>query len=313
MRRLLFNMLLLFCLTAEGQLRLVSYNVENLFDTRHDSLHRDEDFTPEGKYRWNNHRYNRKVEKLARVIANIGGWQPAAVVGLLEVENEHCLQSLLCRGGLRNMGYRYLHRESPDRRGIDCALLYDPQQLQLVDSAWLRIPTKEPTRDILYAAFGCGGEDTLHILLCHLPSQRGGAQQSEDRRAAAYHVAEQHTDSLLRANPAARIVVMGDMNSQPSDRIKGLHNLMIPIEKAGEGSYKWKGVWSCLDQVYVSPSLLTLTEAHIYDAEWLLEDDNAYGGKRPMRCYRGLRWQDGYSDHLPVYADYTPSRSNEAP
>lgn len=308
----------------QAQFRIISYNVENLFDTEHDSLNLDYDFLPDGKYRWSRNRYQRKIENISRVIANINGWGTAAVVGLCEVENSRCLNDLLQAGGLKKYGYKYLHKESPDQRGIDCALLYDPKQFHLLDSSFIAVPLpadERPTRDIVYV---CGEvrlnktekatsrqkqqRDTLHVLMCHLPSQTGGTAETAHKRAIAHRVLQSTIDSIYHKQPFAKIVIMGDMNAAPTDHLKGMHNLMIPMEKHGEGTHKWQGVWSCLDQFFVSHSLAERAKAHIFNEYWLLEEDRQYGGDEPLRSYKYLTWQpSGCSDHLPIYLDLLPA------
>ncbi len=320
MRKLGIIVGLFLCCTLQAQMRIISYNVENLFDTTHDSLKLDEDFTPEGKYKWSKSRYYRKIENISRVIVSICGWQNAAIVGLCEVENEQCLTDMVKTGGLGRLGYNYIHQESPDERGIDCALLYDPKQFKLLNSRFIPVILPEgerPTRDIVYAS----GEikhknsgyssrtippDTLHIMMCHLPSQSGGTEQTAFKRHIAYRVLQQTVDSILSVQPQAKIVIMGDMNSTPTDRLRGMHNLMMPLEKTskgGAGTHKWQGIWSYLDQFYVSESLYGRSNAQVYAESWVMERDNKYGGEQPMRCYKYLTWQPGYSDHLPIYLD----------
>ena len=321
MRKLLLLFIVCICTLSYAQTRIISYNVENLFDTKHDSLKLDEDFTPEGKYHWSQSRYNRKIENLSRVIVSVSGWNNAALVGLCEVENEQCLTDLLNIGGLKRLGYKYIHQESPDQRGIDCALLYDPKQFQLLNNRFIQVVLPEgerPTRDIIYASgivksSNSGNsrrrtlrQDTLHIMMCHLPSQLGGTEQTAFKRAIAHRVLQRAVDSILSIQPKAKIVIMGDMNSAPTEQLRGMHNLMVPMEKQlrGEaGTHKWQGIWSCLDQFYVSESVYGHADAHIYDEEWIMERDTKFGGEKPMRCYNYITWQPGYSDHLPIYLE----------
>ena len=320
MRTTTLTACLCLCFALQAQLRIVSYNVENLFDTRHDTLKLDEDFTPEGKYQWTQSRYNRKIENLSRVIVSVSGWHNAAVVGLCEVENEQCLKDLTSIGGMKRMGYKYIHQESPDQRGIDCAILYDPAQIKISGSKFIPVVLPEgerPTRDIVYitgevtagkssSRYSQSRTDTLHIMMCHLPSQTGGTEQTAFKRAIAHRVLQRTVDSILQAQPKAKIVIMGDMNAAPTDRLHGMHNLMVPLEKElkGEaGTHKWQGVWSCLDQFYVSEQIYDRAKVHIYNEAWILERDSKYGGEKPLRCYNYTTWQPGYSDHLPIYLD----------
>lgn len=278
---------------------IVSYNVENLFDTTHDTLKADSAFLPESTRHWTKDKYLRKVESIARVIVSIGGFQSPAVVGLCEVENETCLKDLLYRGGLKNLGYRYIHHESNDTRGIDCAMLYDPLQFRLLEHrAWRIDGLARPTRDLLYAKGICL-DDTLNIILCHLPSQISG-REAEERRMVVESVLQQKTDSLIANNQDARIIVMGDMNTTPRNNLSGMSNMMAGKKMNHEGTYRYKGEWSMLDQFYVSQALLPFCDARIFYASWMIETDEQYTGFRPKRTYRGMRYTGGVSDHLPI-------------
>lgn len=290
--------------------RIVSYNVENLFDCTPDSLYDDSEFTPDGMRHWTPARYFLKREHIARTIANIGGWEGVALVGLCEVESEQCVSDL-CRQNLRNLPYAYIHFESPDERGIDVALLYRTDLFRVCEAHPLRVPVlpdERPTRDILYVTGVNPSEDTLHLYLCHLPSQLGGAARVALRQRAKQCIA-QHSDSILRSCPDAKIIVMGDMNSAPQNDLPGLYNLMLQKEQQGLGTYKYQGTWSCIDQFYVSPSLADTAQASIYEAPWLLTEDEEYTGYKPRRTYNGYQYsRDGYSDHLPIVLDL-PSKS----
>lgn len=297
-----------------AQQRIVFYNVENLFDTRHDSLYQDSEYTPEGNKHWNYQKYQTKLDHIAQVIANIGGWQTPMAVGLCEVENEQCLNDLTRYGGLKNYGYHYLHHDGPDVRGIDCALLYDPQQFRLLQHQFISVALPDrPTREFVYAQ----GEtqlqrhkkDTLHIYVCHMPSRLGGEQATALRRTTARQTLQAHIDSVLHMQPMARIILMGDFNQEPQDDIPPLHNLMIPLYQAGEGTYKYNGIWNCLDQFYCTPNLLPLAKAYIFNATWLQQEDRQHLGTRPWRTYHGMRYTGGYSDHLPVYMDIHPTNN----
>ena len=310
-RRLLYIALLLWvCASAFSQqtLRIMSYNVENLFYPEADSLHEDEEFTPEGARRWSFTRYRRKLSHIAEVMACAGGWDAPAIVGFQEVEEERCLTDL-CTYQLRSHRYRYVLFEGPDIRGIDVGLIYDTTQVTLLASRAIPVPmpdNERPTRDILYTAFLLHDSTVLHVFTCHLPSQLGGRKASEPRRKAAYDVLSAWADSLLLADSAACIVMMGDFNTDPQSVLPPLTNLMLPLARQDKGTEKYRGHWSCLDQFFVSPAMLTSATARIFDADFLLEPDNAYLGTRPKRTYQGYNYQkSGYSDHLPILLEWT--------
>ncbi len=303
-------------------LRIVSYNVENLFHPKHDSVMIDSvwvekddwEWTTEGERRWSYTRYYRKVENIARVLTNIGEWDGVDIVGLQEVENALCVKRL-CRT-LRSGEYDFVHYESPDPRGIDVALIYKKSRVDTINSKPLPIPSpqgresreeKLVTRDILYVCAQVDKKDTLHLFVCHLPSQRGGAAESEWKRTAVKKLLQGAVDSVLTIEPQAKIVIMGDFNGKPKEDLRGLRNRMVverqngtePVES--HGTHKYHGRWSCLDQFYTSPALDSLSTVRIYDAEWVQEPDEKYLGLRPKRTFNGFRYQqDGFSDHLPI-------------
>lgn len=294
-------------LVAQTQVQIINYNVENLFfpydDT--DSVSPDKEFTPEGNRHWTYGRYKDKLARIGQVVANIGKWNTPALIGLEEVENEQCLLDLCKFGVLRNYQYQYLHRDSKDVRGIDCALLYHPKQFRLLHNDFISVPTEgRPTRDIIYASGLLHSGDTLHVFLCHFPSQRG-TTETDSRRMVARNTLQIRLDSLLQQNPMSKIVVMGDFNAAPSNQFKPLHNLMSDFEDHGKGTYKWHGVWSCLDHFYVTPNLLPYVHTEIYCPDWLMEDDLQYLGKKPFRTYQGYKYIGGYSDHLPIWMTIT--------
>ncbi len=289
-------------LAAQTRVQIISYNVENLFHPSADSIHNDYDFTPEGNHHWTFARYREKLAHIGQVVANIGEWNTPALIGLEEIENEQCLIDLCQWGVLSNYKYQYLHHDSPDERGIDCALLYQPKQFKLLAHAFLTVPTEDrPTRDIVYASGQLSNGDTLHIFLCHFPSQRGGTNATNSRRATAQATLQTALDSLLQTQPTAKIVVMGDFNREPAEWLAPLHNLMLDFQANGKGSYKWHGVWSCLDHFYVSQNIQPLVSNGIFCPEWLLQDDLQYLDLKPFRTYQGYKYIGGYSDHLPIY------------
>ncbi len=289
-------------------LRIVSYNVENLFDNRPDTLKNDLDFTPEGMRHWTYRRYQTKVERIAQVLTAIGGWQAPVLVGLCEVENARCLRSLCwC---LRRYHYRYVHYESPDERGIDVALLYDSTRFHLLHSEPIPVPLPSaPTRDILYVQGTLSPvaiqqpSDTFHLFICHLPSQLGGTSETEWKRAIAKSVLQSHIDSILTVSPSANVIVMGDMNSAPANDLPRMTNLMLPYTQntfKAEGTHKYNGIWTYLDQFYVSSSLTHRISASVFAPTWLLEEDTKYLGVKPRRTFVGYTYHDAYSDHLPI-------------
>ena len=286
-------------LFAQDPLTIISYNVENLFDCQHDSLKNDSSFLPDGMHHWTYYRYQTKIDRIAQVVVNISGWNPVPLVGLCEVENAHCLHDLCYR--LKRFNYRYVHYESPDERGVDVALLYDSTQVKILNSKPLPVNLQgDKTRDILYACCLVNKRDTIHAMVCHLPSQLGGSAATQWKRNMAKQVIQQQIDSIFALHPAANIVVMGDMNSEPMDDLSGMSNATKDLAKEGKGTHKYQGIWSCLDQFYVSFHLLEKSSVSIFSPEWLLEEDTKYLDYQPKRTYVGYCYHDGYSDHLPI-------------
>jgi endonuclease/exonuclease/phosphatase family metal-dependent hydrolase len=273
---------------------VVSYNVENLFHPEHDSLKDDYEWTANGERRWSYTRYYKKEENLARVLTNIGEWDGVDVVGLQEVENAAVVKRLCYT--LRRNEYDFVHYESPDPRGIDVALVYKKSRVDTLRSEKLSVKSEKfTTRDILYVCAQVDKRDTIHFFVCHLPSQRGGKAESEWKREAAKQVLEQAIDSVYTIHPDAKIVVMGDMNED------GLHIYGLKDKRMqGEGTHKYQGRWTFLDHFYVSPAIDSMSNARVYDAEWIQEPDEKYLGLKPKRTYNGFIYQNGYSDHLPI-------------
>ena len=314
-----------------GDIRFVSYNVENLFDMFDDPEKADDEFLPWGFRGWNKDRYNKKLKDIYKVLVNMGGWELPEIIGLIEVENRLVLEELISRTPLSMHGYAIIHHDSPDARGIDVAIIYRKEHfIPLYDEA---IPVRFPfdtmarTRDILYVSGIVNKKDTLHILLCHYPSRRGGQATSEPRRVFVSTLVRAKVDSILAINPAANIIVAGDLNDEPANRsvyevlrAKGkmadmqagdLYNYMYPMKEKGLGTYKFQGFWNMLDHIIVSSGLLDKSSglyslphsAHIFRPDWLTVPDDASPGVKPFYTFTGAVYTGGYSDHFPVYLD----------
>ena len=297
-------------------LTFMELNCENLFDTRHDSLKNDLEFLPDGSYRWTPYRYWAKLNHLGQEIVALSNPIPD-FVAMCEVENDSVMFDLTRRSLLRNAGYEYVMTSSPDERGIDVALLYQPASFALLHSHSIRIkplPDTRPTRDILYASGLIITGDTLHVFVVHAPSRRGGEQASRPYRL---HVASQlaeAVDSVYAISRDAKIIIAGDFNDyadSPALQYLYEHHL-INISADAQGShgakatYRWHGEWRSLDQILCSPSLAARKQSSVIgDLPFLLEDDEKYGGKKPYRTYLGPRYLGGYSDHLPLVVQFS--------
>ena len=304
------------------------YNVENYFDTVDDPTTNDNDFTPEGSMRWTKSRYYEKRNNIFRVIANVGEWDPPALIGVCEIENRGVLDDLAKNTPLMKYPYRIVHKESPDPRGIDVALLYRSDYLKCIAQQFIHVrfaDNRKRTRDILYATMTTTKGDTLHVFVNHLPSRTGGQRQSEPGRILACSLIRQKVDSIFSRNALAKIIVTGDMNDSPSDKSltsglcalndtarakpSALFNLTAYKMKEPIGTIKYQGKWSVFDQIIVSGGLLRglprtdVNRCHIFKADYLFEPDTRYQGVKPFRTYIGLKYNKGFSDHLPVYLD----------
>jgi endonuclease/exonuclease/phosphatase family metal-dependent hydrolase len=316
---------------ADYDFRIVTYNVENLFDLVDDPKTADDDFLPWGINRWNREKYETKIKRIFKVIANISSWEYPAVITLTEIENRTVLEDLIASTPLSESDYSIIHEESPDPRGIDVAMLYRRSFFRPIKHEALRIsfPT-DPygrTRDVLYVEGLVHQEDTLHFYICHFPSRRGGEAISEPKRIHVASVVRNHIDSILQVKPNAQIIVTGDFNDEPANssmevtlRAKDkpenmaygdLYNMMFPMYKKGYGTYKFQTSWNMLDQFAISAALLDSTSAvytkpsavAIYQPEWLEVSDDLNPGTKPFRTYSGPNYLGGYSDHFPVYMD----------
>ena len=302
------------------------YNTENLFDVSNDSLTQDDEFTPEGMRRWNNGRLYRKANRLAKVIMAAGEWEAPAFVGLCEIEDHNVLEKLISQTPLSRYHYKIIHKDSPDPRGIDVALIYRPELFKPFDYKAIALKDSSnasfTSRDILQVSGILNNWDTLHVYVNHWPSRYGGLMETMPYRKLAAKVLGKSIHELLVKYPRAKIICMGDFNDTPDDEslrvvlkagkindpeVKGeLVNLSavwtsLPVQTLKNGY-----IWQVFDQWIVSDYLIENTlglnfiSAKIFSAPFLLERDTKYGGVKPKRTYVGYKHQEGFSDHLPI-------------
>lgn len=312
--------------------RVMFYNVENLFDTRNDTLKEDDQFLPEGFMHWTPYKYWTKLRNLTRVITAVGEMYSPALIGLCEVENDSVIFDLTKRSPLRAQEYQYIVTDSPDERGIDVALLYQPHQFRLLERDEYVIAFQQqdrrPTRNILHVVGQVINGDTLDLFVCHFPSRSEGRQQTEQARLEAASVLRRKCDSIFSLRERSHILIMGDFNDHPEDKSlsqvleakkcegnlkkKELYNLFYgSVTNNEKGTYKYQGRWEVLDQFIVSGNLLipdgSITvsrgSAEIFKAPFLLEEDKRYYGMKPFRTNQGPRFLGGFSDHLPIRMD----------
>ena len=316
--------------SLEDHYRIMFYNVENLFDTEDDPKTIDEEFLPKGDRYWNNKKFYTKLNRISQVVIAAGQGQLPIIVGLCEVENQKVLDLLLYKTPLGKLGYKIIHKESPDERGIDVAMLYKKEVFRPLSYRVYQVTnSKDPsfkTRDILYVT-GLLATDTLHVFVNHWPSKYGGTVETKPERALAANTLRAAVDSIFRINAASKIIIMGDFNDSPFDESitqhlkpvtefesiinSELYNLAYSKAKENLGTTKFHGKWDLIDQMMVSGALLKsdsglLTKPElfkIFNAPFLLEEDKTYLGKKPFRTYEGFKYHNGFSDHLPVLLD----------
>jgi hypothetical protein len=302
------------------------YNVENLFDTIDDPTINDNRYLPDSKIPWNTERYQHKLDNLAQVMSSIDTSGFPTIFGLCEVENLQVLIDLISHPDLEGAGYSILHKNSPDERGIDVAMLYQNDHYTPIVTNYIKpvFPwnPEDKTRDILYSKGVAGTKDTLHIFVNHWVSRWGGREETEPSRRFIGKLLKNITDSIFSLQPNANIIIAGDLNDNPTDvsiagdltalpvikpyQKKSLYNLSYHLFEQGEGSLYYKS-WDMFDQVIVSSSMLkgrngiqTLSDDQtVIKYDWMLYQPKE-GPARPSRTASG-RYYGGYSDHLPVF------------
>ena len=304
----------LICVWLQALVRIALFwNVENYFDPFDDPLKNDDEFTSGGERHWTWPRFEAKRDGIAQTILAAGDvWgELPALVGLCEVENRMVVSQLVRKTMLEEQGYGYVHRESPDERGIDVALLYRKDLLQVISVDSLRVPDVV-TRDILYVKLKERSDEVgqvplrpaamLHVFVVHLPSKRGGARVSDGRRMAATGVLQGVVDSLLDTDSESRILVMGDFNDT-GPTVAGLREASrdtLPVGAfAAPGTLKYHGRWEQIDHFFLAPAAGQAV-MRIFTPPFLLEADKAWLGQKPRRTYIGPRYNGGLSDHLPI-------------
>ncbi len=305
------------------------YNVENLFDTVDNPKTADDDFTPSSRRKWNARKYQQKIKQITDVIKQIGSNQsaiPPVLIGLVEVENAKVIKDLTHHKNISKYAYRYVHFDSPDERGIDVALLYNPAFFEVIssDKFPLYLTDKEGevdyTRDVLVVK-GKLNNELIHVLVNHWPSRRDGEEETtENRIAAAKHVRKVLAEIKAKeANP--KFIIMGDFNDDPTSRsvreflvTDDLYNPMKPLFEKGKGTLTYYKKWHLFDQIIFSKDFFDIHKskhrflrAGILNKKWM----RFYKGKfknSPFRTYIGPWYQGGFSDHFPVYLTFIQNK-----
>lgn len=305
-----------------GIFTFVQLNCENLFDCTHDSLKQDTEYLSDSPRHWNSNRYWKKLGNISKEILACGHKDEMGtdmipdLVALCEVENDSVLHYLTKRGLLRNAKYEYVMTDSPDQRGIDVALLYSPMSFRLIDSYPLRVtPLKgmRPTRDILYATGEVASGDTIHVFVLHAPSRFSGKSKTTPYRMQVMQRLMASVDSIRSIHPDPMIIVSGDFNDESKDKsIRFLEAGRLSEVSAGvkgshgaKGTYKYQGMWQSIDHILVSHRMRErLKGCFVNDLPFLMESDEKFGGMKPFRTYNGYRYANGFSDHLPLVAQF---------
>lgn len=306
------------------------YNCENFFDTINDPQKKDDDFTPGGEYHNTETVYMEKLHNIATVLSQLGTDvtpDGAAIVGFAEIENDNVIKDLITQPEIAGRHYKYEWYHTPDERGISTAMIYNPKYLEVLGSRPVHVPLeslgqRRPTRDVLYVC-GILAGDTVHILVNHWPSKSGGEAASAPGRRLAATVNKNISDSILAVNPYSKILIMGDLNDNPTSEsvtkvlkaksdtadmlLTDVYNPWINMYKKGMGTENYKGEWNLIDQVMVSGSFIRNpnNKWRYYNAAIFAKDFmiNKIGKDKglPHRSYSiAHKWDNGFSDHFPV-------------
>lgn len=313
---------------------VMSYNVENLFDIQDDPGTADEAFTPEGEKNWTKQRYEKKLEDLSEVMLSVPGKILPAIIGLAEVENRTVIEDLISKRGIRKGKYEIVHEDGPDARGIECALVYQPELFKYEAHNYIEVedPAKPdyPYRRILHVRGTAVDGSTLHIFMNHWKSRSGGLLETEKQRMFTAITLRKQLDLLLSRGSDHKVIIMGDFNDEPTNRsiLSGLsasgkrkninlgehYNFFYDLHNQdSQGTYAFRGAWNMLDQIIVSYNLLNqdrgLSASYeggkIIKEEWMLYQSEKYGDMLPSSTYGGPEYFGGPSDHLPVYVYFT--------
>lgn len=311
------------------------YNVENLFDLEDDVDRDDTEWLEGGAYGWSEDHLETKLKNLASVIKEMGDDDGPEILGLAEVENRGIVERLCKHPLLKKSAYQVVHVESPDNRGIDCALIYKKKAFLPLYHKTYTVDLKnddsdQPTRDILLVKGLLGKSMEVTFIVNHWSSRRGGPEKSSWKRERAATILRGVLDSIHDLDPWANIVLMGDFNDEPQDKSvreilkagkdtteakqSGLFNTFAKLKMDGRGSLKYKTRWDLFDQIMVTTPLLRPDaplhyvdcSAQIYNPKWMRVEKEGDWVDAPKRSHiRKKFYEDGYSDHFPVYIQLT--------
>lgn len=307
------------------------YNFENLFDTIDDPNTNDSEFLPDGTRKWTTELYKDKLKNLDRVVSELGADvtpDGVAILGIAEIENRLVLEDFVKQKNVAKRNYQIVHYDSPDERGIDVGLIYQPKYFQVTSSRAIPLMIygsdgeRNLTRDILYVS-GILDGDPLHVLVNHWPSRRGGEAATAPYRQTAALICKNIKDSLLTIDPSAKVIVMGDLNDDPNsasvkevmaavgkkEKVKegGFFNPMYEYFRQGLGTMAYQDAWSLFDQMIISEGLVSggqsgykFHKAFVHNKPYLIQKTGRYKGY-PFRTFDFDTYIAGFSDHFAVY------------
>ncbi len=311
---------------AQTKYNIIFYNVENLFDTWDDPITPDEEFTPMSERHWTRERFEDKIKMIYKTLITAGNGQFPDIIGLAEIESLWVLEQLISKTPLNKVPYGIIHKDSPDPRGIDVALLFRKDRMRPIDYEFIPVSNEGKysfkSRDILHFTAELGKEQ-IHFFVNHWPSRSGGYIETKEKRDITARILRNSVDSLLNKNPKTNILLMGDFNASPKEKcfttiLKALPypgnnnpfyliNLSTLWAKHAEGTIRNAGQWETFDQMICSNNLFSnntlqieIEQCGICNFDFLLEPDPTYLGKKPFRTYLGPRYHGGISDHLPI-------------
>lgn len=307
---------------------VANWNLENLYDTVNDTLKNDEEFLPESRKQWNDARYEDKLNNLVKVINYMNNGCGPDILAMEEVENINVVKRLIYK--MRDRDYIVVHRNSPDRRGIDVALLYDRNifSINSVAALHVELPNGNPTRDILHVVLIYKkNKEKVHLYVNHWPSRIGGKEKSNINRVTAANVLKRSLDTLQQTSPGSNVIIIGDLNDEPNNEsietvlgakdfecVKQPKNIFLNLAykkyKSEEGSYLYGGKFDMLDQIIISSTFFDgnkfeyeCNSFSVIKPEFIVsKDGKRKGGAIPT--YEGAKYIGGFSDHFPVGAKF---------
>lgn len=327
------SLLFFFVITGFSQnknaITIAFYNCENFFDTKNDPDKNDEDFLPEAPAKWDETKYNNKLQKVAQVLdSTVAGDGLPAIAGLVEIENKEVLEDLVSKSQFNNKKYGVLCTTGADERSIDVGLIYDKAIFTLISSEELNATNPSlgnyKTRNILMATLKSVNGDVIYVFVNHWPSRRTGEAESEPRRIYAAQILRSKIDELQKKDAKVKVITMGDFNDHPDNTSilntlkanekatskSDLHNSYYTLDKNKQGSHFYNNEWRCLDQIMVSQGLINskkgykfnVKNAFILRKDFVLFKNKKTGEEKPNRTYGAEnKYYNGYSDHLSVY------------